>query len=450
MLHGAFASSQHLTHAELLEISLGKLKSLDERYSHIKYSGISHYEHFINEKVNPYIDPDNSVESLNKVLRFYNYNKTSPIITFEELIPFINQFFTFIEPKMAFTILIDGEKDKKILYKSMVQYSIGILFQIQYLSQTNISKHSELTVLKKLVLKNLSPYFGYGGNGPGSLDHWETFFFKLAYAIHSNYPADMIADASQSLTSIAYNEKSKEHDKLAAMKILRELVMFCNSRCSDPVLETNSIGNLPRDEYIKSVFRDWLRDQTNISSDGLGIYREYLNLLKRTNDPTLADFREKLLINDLKHSLNTSIERAKNMFLNRGTAFHFFKEVFSNLCHATKLSIALFLLYPTWIFFITTGFVLLIFTGKYKLVPPLIHRKSAIPRNKHLAFLVLIFDYFIYPIRLTNAAIKSIVNNSIASFKEQNHISYSIGVNSLVIAATLFVTEISSFINLNY
>lgn len=442
-----------ITHDEQLKITSQALQNLEQRYPHVKLVGISHFNHFISHKVEPYVDTEKySHQRLNEITKFYINNKTPSIVTFNELIEAVNLYFNFAKPENSITIIIDGENEKRILYKSMMYYGIGLLFQTQYLSNTDLSHFNELNVLKKLLLKNLSLYFGMGGGGPGSLSPWENFIFKYLYAIHANFPADMVAEASNSLSAIVSNQKIEKYQRAAASEILLELALLCNAKCTSPSIEFTSIANRPKEDYIKTVFWNCERNchLSNLNPGPAGFYDEYLRLLKRINDKGLDELREKLILQDWKHSLISAKSNFSNIFLNKATAWHFTKDVLSSLWKFFYLTFAITLSWPLWLAFILLGSFLLLFTGNMKIVWPQRRFFFTTSKRLYLRLFGTLLGYVLYPLQILKKIYITLKNNSIASIKENGHYSYSIGVNSFVVSVTLLITDIKIYVDLNY
>ncbi len=456
LLSSSFAFSQsNLKHDQLVEISKAKLAELDNSHKQIWETGKFYSTRFQEIYVAPFVNPERySVPSLGEIIAQYDIDRTPAWIDFNQAIDLTNKYLTFVSLNQRATIQIDVANGERVLYRAMAYYTIGTLFQLDRLSRSNISVRDEINSLKDLVLKSAKFYLpgGWGGGGLSSISNWDKFYLNLAYCIHRGFPVDQVSAAINDLSSIVRDKDSSQTDIRAASNLALELTMLCNSKCTSP--ETGGRNfNRNRDDHLKSIFyqADSILVYSYINPDSVGFYDQYLNLLKSTNDWRHEELRNKLILNDLNHSLIRMREAINNFRANPGSKWLFTKDLLEAIKDFFILVIATSIfLVPLWIIFFFLAWWLLAFQGTNRVSWKISFRSQSFSAKWHMRLRWLVFDVLNWACKLTMQVIAKPLRNYRETFLDSKCFAHKVGASFVTVAITLLVSNVAEMVSQKY
>lgn len=422
--------AQDLTHEQLVKIALTKMESMDKIALPLKPLKNESYEHFIKSYINPFVDTEKYRNtSLQELLQDYRNDSRPPIFDYAHTIEIANRFLDFTQPGLYYTFLIDVKDGPKVLAKSMLDYSAGLMINIERLENTDLKHTQEIQQLKKIILRRILTFETSHFNLPS----WELIHFQILIIFFTNFPANITNELGMRLDSmvIGSNSNLNNFEKVAASNLLLEISLHCYSSCTLPVQARKTRTIVSKDYYIKGLFdiceracnKSWLNPRGN------GFYTFYLEILRRLHDPNYDDVKTDLLNKDFKSGLKQFLSDIKQVILSPQNKFGHIKIFFSNFISTTKIGILYFFNYffslHLWIIFYLFGFYLLCFTGKKRIILKKIIKQSPLRTIK-------------IPFRnLKNAIIKG------------NELAHRIALNLILIASTLIISNVKTLIE-NY
>ncbi len=426
----SFSNFTHKTEVTFKKMSLERL---DRKHSFLKDQAQKKIDRFLIKYVENHKNKNVPQFTLKQIIQLLKFNDNTNPITLFEAVEVVNKFTSFVWHDSLITIVLD-DKDVK-LYENMLLYSIGLLNQLDRLQNYNIQNSHKVEVLKKKVLKFIQPFVTSEVRGKYLKTFWMSAYFHLYYAIHTNYPMDVLNNLAGDLIIIIRNSKD-EHEKRAAGAMLLELTMYSSTYGTKPFGEVRQPHSGDRDYYLERIFK---MCESDCSASGRslkhsGFETKYLSLLKRVNKKQYEKYREKLIFKEFSNSYKGLRQRR-----------------LKDYWHLILISIGYILEYiPVYASFLGISIILLIFWGhrRYLWIKPRAWELSSSGYKRcfqralwfSLYLIFAIYNVLLQPIYLFFFNFKE------AILDPRDKLS-SLGASSFIVFITMLINEARKYLD---
>ncbi|WP_374074199.1 hypothetical protein [Bdellovibrio bacteriovorus] len=271
-------------------------KTIDHKWPNIKWHGQRQMKYFISNYLFPFTQEPGRYLRPSLVQFFSSYDSATGTRSLDYLqaVEVANHLLPLLEGESKIDILIDSPRS---LYPSFAGISLGFLFELHYLENSDLAHSYQIKTLKELVLKKMAPFFAGLTQAP-PIDRWENIYLRLMYFYFAKYPSNAALNVYNAMYAFLQNQDEIEWQRNAGANLLLELTLLCDAVCTNPEVEYGSTMQFSREYAMKDLFDACERYCDPASPRGNGFYRTYLTFLENQRDPKLENIRRKLILDD--------------------------------------------------------------------------------------------------------------------------------------------------------
>lgn len=446
-----------LKHDQLVQLKISKLNFLNKKYRHIRVHGEEEYKNFKNKYLDNYLTPERRKHSykysLREVISFTKNRTQQPKLNYNLAIDLVNVFLQFNSPDDHYTILIDGKNENKVLFRSLIFYTIGILAELNSGRTTYIEKTNEYEKLIEIIVNSVTPYFEPGGAGKSTVNNFENAYFKFIISLNANFSINL---TDKIFTHLSPKKDDSEGIKIVKATFFMELLSYCTSHCTN---EKNYIGiynTSSKDQSIYHLLKSSFKEKIYKSNYAQFQFQRYIPTLLEYLDVNNDDFNnivrsEIALMVSKSHLKNIQINYKS--YANNATWYNrvilLFKYVTTELLSSTKhfiVWLAYTINLPILVFSLCIFF--LVFLGENPIKKINLQTKALVlSSNKTIAILRKIINPFWFIFNFIKVLLLKIWQNIISTYKdEKSSLIYKIAVQGLIISATIYFSFIKDYL----
>lgn len=423
------------------KLALKELQTIDNEYLYIKDSG--------RERIVKFYKAYRNTIPLAAYFGSLDNIPAGPKITYPTAFTLTNNLLTFARPEQIDIIRLNKVTRDKSLYRSYMLYSIGILRALEKLEYYDLKNYDKIKILKNRIIRNTSQFL----NGYQNLeleDQWEVIYFNLIQTYNTDFDAEIVELLSRQIVNLKKNSKLSELELKIANNLLLEITMICFSKCATPSFKTNSFVSYNLNTYLKNIAElCYIHCKAGLgwNPHTFGFYRSYLSFLKGSTDLDYEKVKSEIVFKTIKSYYYGSLFSFNEMI--KSNSLNYFKDGVSNFIYVIILTIAYMLHYaPSYIILLIIAFILMTYFGKDKLF---ISKVNWIEKKLNLKNFIIV-SFYNFKILINwivkfsyDSAHKFCINTwqSVGS----NEKIYSIAFNMILIAITLAISNLYSYID---
>lgn len=454
-------SYSQIKHNDLVKLKLLHLNLLDSKYRSIYEKGEREFSNFKNW----YLDKYSTAESrknysahtpIREIVAALTNRTDAPRLSYNQIVDFINVYFRFNTPHDYHTIIIDGEGTDKVLYRSLVYYTIGILAELQSSQRTYIDFNKELTTMIELVVNGSTKFLEKSGSGTNSITNHEQTFFKLYISMHAGFPLN--------LTKIAlWNTYPRHNDSADDVFVKSTLWMDLTSYCLRHCTTSRNFTGIQdyqsfQDSFyylLKQSYKDNIYKHSFSNFEFQDYRKKLLESLDAKKDAFAKDVRSNIAISYVKSHLTNIAINFSNYAKEKPLIERVYllsKYITAQLTNAIK-HLAIYMIISSNISFyiLLISVTTLILTGKNSVR---FRNVNILTKSYHKNGIYKTISKALFPLKylvsLLNETIKILIINIIGTYKKNDSpLMYRIAVQGIIVSITIYITSLSEFIE-NY
>lgn len=408
-------------------------KSISERWPNLREMGQNETSRFVKTYLYPYTQEPGRFWNfkLKQFFTHYDSNSGHLFLDYESAVAVANQLLPIIEGENQLDILIDQPGN---LYQSFADISLGFLFQLHYLENSDLKHSTQIVQLKKITLRKMAPMFTGIKNVP-KIERWNSIYLRLMYFYFAQYPSTAAVNVYNAMYAFLQDPSEVQWQKDAGGNLLFQLTVLCDAVCVSPQVEDGSTAQSSRTLNLEELFDACDRQCGTVGLRGNGFYQTYLRFLEDQRNPKSREIRNKLIFEDFNgffmqlpneiDSLKNNPQHFTSIFSNflTGQFWPFVKNIFS----------IVFIVWPTYYLTLVLGIVL-VSLDREKLDPVTkrkLHSKKFAKAGSNQFFR----NSFANPIK-----------NIASTYSGKTDIWHMIGMNLLVFSVTLCLAELREYV----